>query len=229
MDQLSQIELKGTLLHYSLKYTKRKKTVGFKIRAGNQLIIHSPHGYSKEYIERLIEKKSNWILKHLTSTKLNSSRDTLLFLGKSVRVHKGPPRREDESCLPYFIEDKLCIPGGCGSMNDRIKQFYKKEAQRIIGERVRHFSSIMKLYPKKVCIKDNRSNWGTCTPKKTLNFTYRIIMAPPEIVDYIVVHELAHLINMNHSPGFWDTVHRYIPEFKEKRKWLRENESRLTL
>lgn len=229
MDQLNQIKLKGELIQYSVKYTKRKKTVGFTIRAGNHLIIHSPHGYSKEYIERLIEKKSNWILKHFARNEQNLSRDTLLFLGKSIRVYKGSPIRDNESCLPYFSGERLFIPGGCGSVYDRIRQFYKKEAQRIIGERVKYFSSIMKLYPRKVCIKDNKSNWGTCTPKKTLNFTYRIIMAPPEILDYIVVHELAHLINMNHSPRFWETVHRYIPEYKEKRKWLRDNEPRLTL
>jgi predicted metal-dependent hydrolase len=94
---------------------------------------------------------------------------------------------------------------------------------------VERWASVMGVAPEKVVIKSNRSSLGSCTPKKTLNFSYRIIMAPPEIVEYVVVHELAHLIHMNHSRSYWTTVCRYLADAKARKRWLREHARRLTL
>ncbi len=85
----------------------------------------------------------------------------------------------------------------------------------------------MGLRPLKILIKENRSSWGTCTPKNTLNFSYRLVMAPLPIVDYVVVHELAHLAHRGHTKAFWNTVSRYVRGVKEKRRWLREKGSLL--
>lgn len=90
-------------------------------------------------------------------------------------------------------------------------------------ERVRHWSGVMEIVPNKVFLKNQRTRWGSCSVKGNLNFNRALAKAPAEIVDYVVIHELAHLREMNHSPRFWGIVDRWCPEQKAHRRWLRQN------
>lgn len=102
----------------------------------------------------------------------------------------------------------------------------KEEQQEIlekIAGRVSHYEKIMGLSCKKITIRDQKTRWGSCSSKGNLNFNYRLAYMPPEILDYVVVHELAHLRYMDHSKGFWALVETYVPGCKGYRKWLKEN------
>ena len=93
----------------------------------------------------------------------------------------------------------------------------------IFQERVSHWGGRMGLAAARIRVKDQRSLWGSCSPSGTLNFNWRLTLAPPEVLDYVVIHELAHLKEMNHSRRFWAVVSEFCPEHKARRRWLREN------
>lgn len=87
----------------------------------------------------------------------------------------------------------------------------------------------MEVKHARITIRDQKTRWGSCSSRGNLNFNWRLVMAPPPIIDYVVIHELAHLIELSHSPRFWETVERYCPDHREHRRWLREHGPRLAL
>ncbi len=97
------------------------------------------------------------------------------------------------------------------------------KAKRIIPQKVRHFAQIMGVTYGRITIRMQKSRWGSCSSKKNLNFNCLLMRTPDEIIDYVVVHELCHLKEMNHSPAFWAEVEKIIPDYKERRKWLKDH------
>ena len=100
---------------------------------------------------------------------------------------------------------------------------YKKAASDFFPLRVQHFEKIMGVHHKKIAIRDQKTRWGSCSSSGTLSFNWRLIMAPPEVLDYVVVHELAHFTHMDHSKAFWATVESVPPDYEKHRKWLNEH------
>jgi predicted metal-dependent hydrolase len=99
----------------------------------------------------------------------------------------------------------------------------REQAREIITARVRHWAGALGVTYNRIAIKDHRTLWGSCSRRKNLNFNWRLAAAPAGTLDYIVIHELCHLLEMNHSKRFWEHVSRACPEFKARRRWLREN------
>jgi len=116
-----------------------------------------------------------------------------------------PPAPNGESQGNLFIEGDLA------------------KARAVIVARVEHFSRIIGVRCRRICIKDPRSLWGSCSGKGRLNFSWRLVLAPPGVLDYVVIHELCHLMEMNHSKKFWYLVNRFCPDHKAQRRWLRAN------
>ncbi len=102
------------------------------------------------------------------------------------------------------------------------KQAWRKLAEQRITERCKYFSDLTGLKPRSIKISNAKKRWGSCGPKGTLNFTWRLILAPPEVIDCVIVHELVHLVERNHSKRFWSRVAEIIPDHKAHRRWLRE-------
>lgn len=110
-----------------------------------------------------------------------------------------------------------------------LEKRYRKAAREYIPARVAHFHQFTGGIYDKVVIRDQKTRWGSCSSNGTLSFNYRLMLAPPQILDYVVVHELCHLKHMNHSPKFWEAVEQIIPDYKERRKWLKEHGGELTM
>ncbi len=106
--------------------------------------------------------------------------------------------------------------------DEQIKELIKKAREKIT-ERCRYFSDLIGLKPSKIRITGARGRWGSCGIRGTLNFTWRLILVPDDILDYVVVHELTHLVVRNHSKRFWDKVERIVPDLRGRRRWLRGN------
>jgi|WetSurMetagenome_2_1015567.scaffolds.fasta_scaffold00882_10 predicted metal-dependent hydrolase len=100
---------------------------------------------------------------------------------------------------------------------------HKSQAERLVWGRLEHFNAFYNFNYNRVCIRDQKSRWGSCSIKRNLNFSYRIIFLPPELADYLIVHELCHLGEMNHSPRFWKLVEKTIPNYKLLRRKLLKN------
>ncbi len=106
---------------------------------------------------------------------------------------------------------------------EALEKRYRKVAKEYIPQRVAYFCQFTGGSYEKVVIRDQKTRWGSCSSNKTLSFNYRLMLAPPKILDYVVVHELCHLQHMNHSPDFWNAVEKVLPDYRESRKWLKEH------
>lgn len=108
-----------------------------------------------------------------------------------------------------------------------LEQWLREKAGEIIDERAMEYGKIIGVSYNNIRIKDTKSRWGSCSSKSNLNFSWRIIMAPPEVMDYVIVHELCHLLHMNHSKEYWATVEKYMPDYENHKEWLRKNGMKL--
>ena len=137
-----------------------------------------------------------------------------------VEKHKEWIRRKAEyflkNPLPAFWEKIKSRAGSKKEFKNR-----KGEALALIEEKIKKFNNYYNFSYKKIVIRNQKSRWGSCSKKENLNFNYRIIFLPPEIQDYIIVHELCHLKELNHSKSFWSLVSKQIPDYKDRRKKLK--------
>ncbi len=117
--------------------------------------------------------------------------------------------RGDDTSLPPFTEEEISL--------------ITKRAKEYISNRVLFFADDMQLAYKRVCIKHQKTRWGSCSGKGNLNFNCLLMLCPLEVIDYVIIHELCHLKHHNHSKDFWDEVEKYMPEYKIHRKWLKDN------
>ena len=108
-------------------------------------------------------------------------------------------------------------------------KWYKQQAQLIMIEKTEHYAKIIGVSPSSVVIKAFKSRWGSCSTKGVIQYNWKIIMAPEPVIDYLVVHELSHILHHNHSPAFWKTVGAYCPAYKEQGAWLKLNGARLEI
>ena len=106
---------------------------------------------------------------------------------------------------------------------------YKEAARSYIPKRVAYYNPMTGGTYSRISIRDQKTRWGSCSSKGTLSFNWRLMLAPPAILDYVVVHELCHLNHMNHSKAFWQAVEAVYPDYRNARKWLKEHGSELTL
>lgn len=121
----------------------------------------------------------------------------------------------------------LSLPGDPGTLGKRAERYLRKAAREAFDRAVPAYCEQLGVGPRRVTIKDTRSRWGSCTSDGRLAFSWRLIMAPPEVLDYVAAHECAHLLEMNHSPRFWAHVARCRPDWKAERAWLRRHGSTL--
>ena len=110
-----------------------------------------------------------------------------------------------------------------------IEKRYKKNARVLFTQRVAFYHAITGGNYTSITIRDQKSRWGSCSSRGTLSFNYRLVFAPPKVLDYVVVHELCHLTHMNHSKDFWNMVAEVMPEYKQYKNWLKEHGQELTL
>lgn len=157
-----------------------------------------------------------------------------LYLGVErplrIRLNEGK-KRTKIALLPagiYILLGEEIYRGSDRIKENHIKEqlvkWYRIQAGEVIRERVEYYASFLGEDYGQIRIKDQKSCWGSCSGKRNLNFNWHLILTPIEILDYVVVHELCHLKEMNHSKAFWSEVERVLPDYKERRKWLRSRE-----
>jgi len=217
------------MTEYSLIRSKRK-TLGLYIRGG-VLEVRAPIKMPKREIEKFIASKEKWIADKLAySQEQVRSRekfqldygDSVFYLGNEYPVVSKVGNR-------VGFENGFYMPPDLSS--DEIKsacvQVYRMLAKRDITNRVIEFSKQMAVAPTAVKINSAKTRWGSCSSRKSLNFSWRLIMADSDVVDYVVVHELAHLMEMNHSQKFWTIVENALPDYRQRKQRLRELNRRL--
>ncbi|MBN9149595.1 MULTISPECIES: M48 family metallopeptidase [unclassified Nitrobacter] len=114
----------------------------------------------------------------------------------------------------------LCVAGGCEHLDRRVHDFLKREARRDLQKAAQRYADMLDVKVKRLSIRDQSSRWGSCTSAGSLSFSWRLILAPPFVLDYLAAHEVAHLVEMNHSPRFWKVVARICNHVERAKRWL---------
>lgn len=123
-----------------------------------------------------------------------------------------------------WIRKKLMqIPAGIAPMSQTQLQELADRARQSVPQRVAHYAAVMNVAYGRITIRSQKTRWGSCSGKRNLNFNCLLMLAPPQVLDYVVVHELCHLLYMDHSPRFWAAVEKVMPDYALWRKWLRTN------
>jgi predicted metal-dependent hydrolase len=219
---------------YTVTRSKRK-TLSIYIERDGSVSVLAPDNIADEKVAAIVEAKSYQIFKFLTEQELlNQSKanrelvngEAYPYLGRSyqlqlVKVQDVPLKfvqgrfalleKEKKHALEHFID------------------FYRSKAVKRITERVNYYKSKMRVTITDVRIIDLQNRWASCTKKGRVNFHWKCIMAPLTIIDYIIVHELAHLKHDNHSQHFWNEVDKILPDYLERKAWLKMNGAGLSL
>jgi len=242
---MHKINLGDKTLNYEIIRTDRK-TIGLGIDESKLITVRAPKKIEQEKVMSVLKDKSSWILekiKEIDSIKPAPkpkeflSGEKLPYLGRRYRlkVEKDEGIKRVEVKLykgKFYIE----YPGDYNSESERIEgireavvNWYREHARVKLKERIEEYKEQLDVEPNKVFIKNQKTRWGSCSSRKNLNFNWKIIMAPMSIADYVVAHELTHLLYDNHSKEFWQTLGSVIPDYEERLEWLKVNGRRLDL
>jgi predicted metal-dependent hydrolase len=211
----------------------KRKTIALIVQRDGALIVRAPLKASGKSIREFVEKNSAWIQKKQAQVrtavppppKQYIPGETFLFLGKEVplEIVKG-----QKIALELDTHFKLAETA-LGNAERVFQHWYREQARQILSERARLFAERHNLHYQKIRIGSARTRWGSCSAKGVLSFSWRLILTPLEIVDYVVVHELVHTLVHNHSQRFWKQVEKILPDYGEHRKWLRRNGQKVML
>ncbi|GAA5818755.1 MAG: M48 family metallopeptidase [Methanobrevibacter sp. CfCl-M3] len=218
-------------LEYEIIRSKRK-TLAICINKDGSIKIRSPLNLSDLEIEKFVNSKEKWITEHIdkVSKDYKVRKDFKLNFGDTVKL-KG----EDVPIIPIkgkyarFKDNKFYVFKKCDSeqIKQNIIQLYKRIAKFHIGGRINYFIEKTGLIPSNFKITNAKTRWGSCSGKNSINFSWRLMMASDDLIDYVIVHELCHIKEHNHSEKFWKEVENIIPNYKESKIKLRELEKRL--
>ena len=210
----------------------KRKTLSLIVETDGTLTVRAPLRMKEADIRRFIEVKSDWIKRKHASLKKEAvsprqyiDGETIPYLGKEIPLRLVPDRKPALVMDGVFKLARAAQPRAEGVFED----WFKKQARAILSERACFYMNKYGFKAEKIRISSARTRWGSCSAKKTLSFTWRLVMAPPEVIDYVVVHELCHLRELNHSPSFWAQVGAILPDYKTNRKWLKHNGAKLYL
>ena len=210
----------------------RRRTVGLEITQDAKLVIRAPIHAPLEYIQNILLKKQNWILEKQAFIQERKDRylpkkfingESFYYLGRSYRLNLV-------EADAIKLTDHLEFPKTMGpDARDHLIQWYRSAAYEKIKERVDQYSRMTGLSYSGIKISGAKKRLGSCSAKGNLNFTWRLVMAPLEIVDYVVAHELVHLEEKNHSQKFWNRLKAILPDYKKRREFLKFNNHIFTI
>ncbi len=221
----------------------RRLTGNISLRIKNgEVIVQAPFWVPKAVIQSFVDSKSGWIKNSLSKSKpllpdksYFDGEDHLLF-GKSFvleRVLNDKPIRTNVTTT----DNKLRVSVYSGfdenkktqEIKDALLRFYLEQGIGYLTEKVNYYTELLGVTYNKIEIKKVSSIWGSCSAKNVLSFNRKLVMAPYEIIDYVIIHEVCHLRERNHSSRFWGQVFKYDRYYKDHRRWLQQNSNLLTI
>ncbi len=206
----------------------KRRTIALEVARDATLIVRAPYRTPFDFIEKVVFKKRFWIKEKQEIVRDRYQRivpkefvsgEGFLYLGNMYKLEFI-----DDVDMPIVFNNGFKIARkNYDAAKEILIAWYKAQASHKISERVNWYSSLSGLKYNRIKISDAQRRWGSCSAKGNLNFSWRLIMAPFRVMDYVVVHELAHLEEKNHSKAFWNKVKTMLPDYGQYRKWLKEN------
>lgn len=235
MDNLEYIEGNGFIAE--VIRTSRSKSVDVRVEEGAVSIV-VPKGLTSDRITKILDDKQRWIKNkiHLqrdvmpVSKKDYVSGESFSYLGRNYRlkVNRGhfKPVKLVQGRLVVTVPNGIEQPH---VIRNALVRWYKHHAELKLQEKAKRYAAIIGVEPTSIGIKSFKSRWGSCSAKGKVDFNWTVIMAPNRYVDYVVVHELCHLIYHDHSAQFWKQVERVVPDYQDCREWLKVNAATVRL
>lgn len=204
----------------------KRRTIALIVESDGSVTVRAPLKASDRIILQFVEKHAGWVERKQAEIRaavpVQPKRylpgESFLYLGEShpLEIVKDQKRN-------LVLEHGFKLAGSVLAKAEMVFQnWYRQQARRVIEARVACFAEKHQLHYKKIRITSARTRWGSCSTRGTLSFSWRLVLTPPDVIDYVVVHELAHTVHHNHSKHFWKLVENLLPDYKERRKQLRE-------
>ncbi len=236
MNIQDSIQFGNTKIDYGIIYSDRRKNATLSVYPMKQVEISVPTNLEPEHIQKLVKKKANWIIKQILwfdeivqidSEKEHVDGETFLYLGRQYRlkIHRGNGKAESKLIGQYL---EVNIPENTPKTKQKklVKaaswHWYKKQANRKIKDALKRYSKKLGVEQPDFIIKNQYKRWGSCTKKNILNFNFRISMAPVSQIDYVVAHELCHVLHKDHSTKFWKLLKIIMPDYGIRKERLRK-------
>ena len=205
-----------------------RKTLSISINENAELIVRAPKRISDQKIQDFINEKENWITKNQSVIKARAEdtakdKNMLLYLGTLFPLKTD----NDAKKISFNGEEFLAGLQNKEKTNKSLKTWYKNKFKEVAVPRLFYFAEKHNLQVNQVRIKEQKTLWGSCSSRNNINLNFLLIMAPLKVIDYVIIHELAHTIHKNHSVNFWNAVEEIMPNYKEAKRWLKENGYRL--
>ena len=209
-----------------------RRTLCIAVNREAQVCVRAPVNMPLETILRFLASRQVWIAEKKNAIRQKISRQVIRsFVEGEEFLFKGqlyPLRFAAAAPAPITFNNGFIIHEDYRTKaREMLTGWYEMKAEQIIGERVAVYAQAFDIPYKRLRVGDTRSQWGSCTGDGRLSFSWRLVMCPTRIIDYVVAHELAHRRHMNHSPAFWDLVGQMRPDYREQQQWLKENSSLL--
>lgn len=224
-------------IEYKVVYSKRK-TIAIHIDRDKNIIVRAPRGIDKTKLKGLVESKGNWIVNKLAEVrnyeiqaKKYQKGELFLYLGKEYPLDIVVDDKQKSSQVEIKDNSLMVMTNSADeeSIKDLVEHFYRQETLRIVKDRVKYYQKYFVIEPNNIRVKKQKTRWGSCSSLNNLNFNLKLSMAKISVIDYIVVHEMSHLIHLNHSKDFWNQVRSILPDYGEEKAWLRLNGAKLNL
>lgn len=221
------ISLVGQDVSYTLKRSGKRRSIGLRID-DDGLTIAMPLRASEKWLHSVLQERAQWIVEKLAGWQTRKPEpvrwidgESIQFLGEPLALRvvaslfDAPPLLRGRQLFVHVTDSvsHMVIEQG-------VTQWYRREAELLFRERVVHYAPQLGVSPTEVKLSSARTQWGSCTARGTVHLNWQLIKFPLRLIDYVVVHELAHLIEMNHSAAFWRVVKSVCPDYAKRRKEL---------
>ena len=227
-------------IDYKLMPGTNRSTTDIVIERNGAVVVRPPESFSDEQVDAVVESKRMWIYRNLAEWRdLNATAvvrewvngETFLYLGRSYRLSLI----SDQACDVKLHEGRFCLrrslidTGGTKAAKRAFESYYTVKGLKRIQDRVKYFAPKVGVEPSSLKVKDMSYRWASCSKVNALSFNWKCMMAPPKIIDYIIVHELCHIHQRNHSDMFWNEIDKVMPDYRERKDWLKNNGANLDL
>ncbi|RLL50929.1 M48 family peptidase [Mariprofundus sp. EBB-1] len=215
-------------LKYSIIRRPKRRTVSIVIRSNNQVDVLAPSRTPADLIHQFVREKQSWIQKKLQfnkevracyQPKNFTTGEAFQLSGETYRLHIS-----NKTTAIHIDDDQLKVPCHApDTLKKLIISWYKTSAEKHFQQRSHHFATQIGVAPASIGVKTYKSRWGSCHHDGRIYFNWRLMMAPEWVIDYVIVHELCHLIHHNHSKQFWHVVEQTMPDYRHAKVWLKTN------
>ena len=213
---------------------RRRATADIVIERDGSIVVRAPETIPDERIEDMVEAKRLWIYKNLAEWRdLNATRvlreykngEGFLYLGRSYRLLLVAEQNEPLLLKNgrFSLRRDLVDAGSIAAAQSAFRDYYIARGQERISRRVNYYAPKVGVTPRALSVRELGNRWASCSPTGDLSFHWKCMMAPQTIIDYIVVHELCHFHHLDHTDAFWNEVDKVIPNYGERKEWLRKN------